>query len=320
MPLNFDMPLEKLHTYRGVNPCPADHDAYWARGLNEIDAIDPAVECIPAKFSAHCADCSDMYFTGTHGARIHAKLLVPKGIKKPRPAVLMFHGYSGSSGAWSDKLALVSQGYTVAFMDCRGQGGLSEDPGGIKGPTLRGHIIRGIEDHPDKLYYRQVFLDTVQMARIVMALPAVDETRVGVFGGSQGGALALACASLVPQIKLAAILYPFLSDYRRVWDMDLDTSAFAELWEYFRAHDPLHEREDQFFERLGYIDIQYLVHRIKAQVVMHVGLRDTTVPPSTQFASYNKINAPKDLVLYPDFGHELPAPFVDKSFEFLKGL
>ena len=31
----------------------------------------------------------------------------------------------------------------VAAMDCRGQGGLSEDVGGVKGTTVNGHIIRG---------------------------------------------------------------------------------------------------------------------------------------------------------------------------------
>ena len=29
MPLTFDFPLEKLKTYQGTNPSPADFDAYW---------------------------------------------------------------------------------------------------------------------------------------------------------------------------------------------------------------------------------------------------------------------------------------------------
>ena len=49
------------------------------------------------------------------------------------PAVLMFHGYSGSSGDWSDKLGYVALGYTVAALDRRGQGGLSEDSGHVQG-------------------------------------------------------------------------------------------------------------------------------------------------------------------------------------------
>ena len=41
MPL-LDLPLDKLKTYQGRNPRPADHDAYWARALAELDATPPA--------------------------------------------------------------------------------------------------------------------------------------------------------------------------------------------------------------------------------------------------------------------------------------
>jgi hypothetical protein len=69
--------------------------------------------------------------------------------------------------------------------------------------------------------YRQIFLDTAEMARIVMDMPEVDADRVGATGGSQGGGLTLACASLEPRVRRAAPCFPFLSDYRRVWDLDL---------------------------------------------------------------------------------------------------
>ena len=31
---------------------------------------------------------------------------------------------------------------------------------------------------------------------------------------------------------------------------------------------------------------------------------DTVCPPSTQFAAYNKIEAKKDILIYPDYAHE----------------
>ena len=52
--------------------------------------------------------------------------------------------------------------------------------------------------------------ELVQLARIVMAMPEVDSARVGAAGGSQGGGLTLACASLVPEISRAAPIFPFL--------------------------------------------------------------------------------------------------------------
>jgi cephalosporin-C deacetylase len=61
------------------------------------------------------------------------------------------------------------------------------------------------------------------------------------------------------------------------------------------------------FTKLGYIDLQYLAPRIKAKTLLCCGLMDTITPPSTQFAAYNKITAPKRYELWPDFGHEAPA-------------
>ncbi len=324
MPLTFDFPIEQLRTYQGINPRPADFDAYWANGMQEMNALDPELELVPAAFQAEGCECFDLYFTGVGGARIHTKLLRPKGVKTPHPAVLMFHGYTGNAGDWVDKLSYVAQGFTVAAMDCRGQGGSSEDAGRVSGNTLHGHIIRGLDDalrgHPEKLMFRQVFLDTAQLAKIVMAMPEVDPERVGALGGSQGGALTVACAALEPRIQKAAPMYPFLSDFKRVWSMDQGYLAYQELKEYFRFFDPTHENEERVFEMLGYIDIQNLAGRIEAEVLWATGLMDITCPPSSQFAAYNKITAKKTMVIYPDYDHEALPGFSDRAFQFMMDL
>ncbi len=316
----FEMPLEELRTYQGRNPRPDDFDQYWEAALAEMHSLDPQVDLCPAGPRTAAAECYDLYFTGVGGARVHAKYLRPRAAAEPHPAVLLFHGYSGSSGDWCDKLHYVSQGFSVAALDCRGQGGLSEDVGGVVGNTLRGHIIRGLDDRPEKLLFRQIFLDTAQLARIVMDMPEVDADRVGCTGGSQGGGLTLACAALEPRIARAAPLIPFLCDYQRVWEMDLAVAAYEELRAYFRMFDPRHEREQEIFTKLGYIDCQHLAPRIRAEVLMGVGLMDTICPPSTQFAAYNKIGSAKRMLLYPDFGHETLPGAADAVFEFMTGL
>lgn len=319
MPL-IDMPLEELKQYTGINPRPDDFDEYWERALAEMRATDPQVELIPSSFQVPFADCFDLYFTGVRGARIHAKYIRPKQVAKPHPAIVMFHGYYGNSGDWQDKLGYAALGYSVFAMDVRGQGGLSEDVGGVKGRTIEGHIIRGLDDEPDNLLFRHIFLDCAQLANIAMSMPEVDETRVGATGWSQGGALTIACAALEPRIKKLAPVYPFLSDYKRVWEMDLAKDAYAELRSYFRYFDPRHEREDEIFTKLGYIDIQHLASRIQGEVLMGVGLMDTICPPSTQFAAFNKIQSPKSLVIYPDFGHEGLPDLHDKIMQFMMEL
>ena len=319
MPLLFDMPVAQLPEYQGRNPRPDDHDAYWAGALAELDAQEAAVELQPADFQADFAECFHLWFTGVRGARVHAKLLRPKAPAGPGPAVLMFHGYSGNAGDWVDKLGYVAQGFTVAALDCRGQGGLSQDSGGQLGTTRQGHIIRGLAGPPEDMLYRQIFLDTAQLARLVMDMPQVDADRVCATGGSQGGALTIACAALEPRIYRAAPVFPFLSDYLRVWELDLDVNAYGELRSWFRHFDPLHEREQEVFTQLGYIDIQHLASRIQAEVMMGTGLMDQICPPSTQYAAFNRIGSPKSVRHYPDFGHETLPGHQDAIFEFLAG-
>ncbi|MBQ2932751.1 MAG: acetylxylan esterase [Clostridia bacterium] len=304
MPL-VDMPLEELKKYQGRNPKPADFDKYWDDAIAEMNSIDPNPQFILADVQFKNVECYDLYFTGTKGARVYAKFYKPKNIVGKAPAVLKFHGYEGNSGQWIDHLGYAGDGFVTAALDCRGQYGKSQDSNSVEGTTFKGHIIRGLSsDNPHDLLFRDVFLDTALLARIVMSLDYVDENRVGCCGGSQGGALTIACASLVPEIKIAAPEFPFLCDYKRVWEMDLATTAYGELKEYFRAYDPLHKHEDEIFTKLGYIDLQYLAPRIKAETTMFTGLMDTTCPPSTQFAAYNKMTCKKDFVIWPDFGHE----------------
>jgi cephalosporin-C deacetylase len=319
MPI-VDMPLAELERYAGRNPRPADFDEYWARGLAEMNALDPQIELRPAKFQASFAECFHLYFTGTRGARVHAKLMRPRTLRGKHPALLEFHGYAGNSGDFATKLAWVAAGFVVASLDCRGQGGLSDDAGGMCGTTLSGHIVRGLLDSPDQLLFRQIFLDTALLARIVLGFPEVDATRVAARGASQGGALTLACAALEPRVQRLTPVYPFLSDYRRVWEMDLAKDAYEELHTFFRRHDPTHEREDEFFEKLGYIDVQHLAPRIRGEVMMAIGLMDTVCPPSSQFAAFNKLRCPKSRVIFPDFAHENLPTWADREWEFLSPL
>lgn len=312
----LDMPIELLKAYCGTNPKPEDFEEYWEKALQEMWQVDARVEWIPAGFRTPFAECYDLFFTGVKGARVHAKFILPRERRGKIPAILMFHGYTDYSGEWSDKLQYAAAGFAVAALDCRGQGGMSEDVGGVKGTTVNGHIIRGLDGDEEDMLMRNIFLDTAQLAGIVMDMPEVDETRVGVTGGSQGGGLSLACAALEPRICRTGIQYPFLSDYKRVWDMDLAINAYAEIKTYFRQFDPLHEREKEIFEKLGYLDVHHLASRIRGKVLMAISIMDNVCPPSTQFAVYNNLVCEKESVLYHDYGHEWLKGFPDRLYHF----
>ena len=330
----IDLPLKELRKYRGMNPCPPDFDRFWDAAVEEVYSIDPEPEFTPSDFSTDYARCFDLTFTGVGNVRIHVRYLKPLAApgegSKPdsspesspdsSPAVLQFHGYTINAGDWFDKLPFAAAGFHVFAMDCRGQGGRSEASPGLLDSTLRGHIIKGLEDGPEHLSYRHIFLDTVQLSRVAAATEGVDAGRMGAMGGSQGGALTLACGALYPAIKRIVPMYPFLCDYKRVWDLDLGKQAYEEMVQFFKRFDPEHKREDEIFTTLGYIDVQFLAPRIQAEVLMCTNLMDEICPPSTQFAAYNKIPGTKAMKIYPDYAHERPPEFMDHAFRFLTGL
>ncbi|QDU32268.1 Cephalosporin-C deacetylase [Poriferisphaera corsica] len=314
----LDMPLKELKKYQGCSVKPDDFDAYWDRALDEMHSTKSNLQLDSSSYELPNTKFYDVWFTGVNNARIHARYAKPENTTGKIPLVVWLHGYSGAAPDWDEYLRFTALGMAVVALDVRGQGGISEDSGGAKGTTLRGHIIRGLEDHEDKLLFRDIYLDTAQLTELMMAMDDIDETRVATYGGSQGGALSLVCASLVPSIQRVVTSFPFLSDFQRVWNMDLSRKgAYFELSDFFRHHDPLHENMEKWYRRLGYIDIQNLVDRINGKVLFAATLLDDICPPSTQFAAYNKITAPKDMLIYHDFAHEHLPGWTSRAIHFI---
>lgn len=315
MPL-VDLPLEQLKSYTGRNPRPTDFDAYWTRALAEMDSLGCGYKVTRIE-SPKSVEWFDLHFIGVGGARIRARYARPAGLTEPRPAVLQFHGYKMGSCDWADTMKYVGLGFSFLAIDVRGQGGLSEDPGSISFNTLDGHITRGLSFGPERLFFRSVYLDCAQLANIVFELPNVDPTRVATIGSSQGGSLSLVTAALEPRISRCVSEFPFLCDFKRVWEMDLAKDAYQDMRDWLRKYDPKHNDIDKFWNDMGYIDIQNFADRIRAEVLMGTGLMDTICPPSTQFAAFNKLTSKKQMSVFPDFGHEAMRGFNDQAFQFL---
>lgn len=314
------MKIEELQQYQGINPKPRDFDTFWRRGVSLAKSHCATPQFGTAEVSFKGVECFNLFYNGLDGARIHAKYLRPKAKHGKCPLVFLFHGYTGNAGDWWEKLAWINQGFAVVAMDCRGQSGLSVDSSQTSGLTYTGQFIKGLLDEPERMVFCQMFLDIVILAEIMKALPEIDETKLAAHGGSQGGALSLVCAALVPEIRKVAVLYPFLTDYKKAYEIGCEASAYSELIPFFRAHDPRHERKQELFEKLGYIDVQNFSPMIQADVLWGVGLADTACPPITQFAAYNQLNCRKEIIIYPDYGHEFLPEFVDKCFLFIGAL
>lgn len=309
--------LEQYQTYLGTNPMPEDFDGFWAARMEEARQVPLDYTLSPSEIP-HFDTCRyyDLWFRGMGGARIYAKYLIPVS-RQPVPLVLQFHGYPGASRSWLEQSSYAGMGFALLAMDCPGQGGRGEDLGGYAGTTVSGHIVAGLDGPPEDMYYIRLHQNICILCRIVRELQGIDQGRIYINGASQGGGLGIACAALNPDLpRKAAILYPFLSDYQKVWELGADTIAYEGLRYYSRWFDPAGERMEEAFTKLGYIDTHNFAHMVRCEVLFGTGLADTVCPPCTQYAVYNNLSCKKRHILFPDYGHEEIQAFDDMILSF----
>lgn len=309
--------IEKLHDYHGLTPMPEDFDLFWDQRIAEADEVPLRYEITKSDIPAiPTCDFFTFCYQGMGGAKLYAKYLKPKAQQKI-PLVLQFHGYPGATRSWLEQSSFVGMGCAILALECPGQGGPGEDLGGYKGTTVTGHIVAGLDGPAKDMYYVRLHQNIRILCRIVRELEGIDQSRIFVNGASQGGGLGLACCALNPElINRAAILYPFLSDYRMVWEQDADIIPYEGLRYYSRWSDPDGRRVDEWFAQLGYIDSKNFAHRIQCPVLFGTGLEDPWVLPETQCAVYNELRCPKTRYLYPGYGHEEIAEFDDHILGF----
>jgi cephalosporin-C deacetylase len=301
----FDLPLDQLETYRPASTEPADFDAFWSDTLAEVrsHSLDARFEAVD--YHLRLIDSFDVTFNGFGGQPIKGWLLLPRQRNEPLPCLVEYLGYNGGRGFPIDWTLWASAGYAHLIMDTRGQGsgwrnGATPDLyAGGGNPTIAGFMTQGILD-PQHYFYRRVFSDAVRAVEAARSHPAIDPTRVGVFGGSQGGGITLAVAGLVPDVALAMPDVPFLCHYRRATEI-VDTYPYAEITRFCQRH---RDQLETVFRTLAYFDGVHFAARASAPALFSVALMDTICPPSTVYAAYNQYSGPRQIRVYPYNNHE----------------
>ena len=309
--------LEKMKHCRSAMPCPEDLDEFWDARIREAWELPLEYTVTPSEIPENPA-CRflEIRLKGVHGAELYCKYILPIREEKV-PVVLQFHGYPGATRGWFEYASFAGMGMAVIGMDCPGLGGKSIYNGSPKGTVCADHIVFGLEGEREHYYYTEVFMDTVLMVRLALALEELDSGRIYCNGGSQGGGLALVCAALSPeQVKACASLYPFLTDYRTAWEQNRDTVVYTGLKYYSRYFDPAGEHTEELYRKLSYIDVINLAGRIRCPVLYGTGLMDPYISPESQFAVYDRLQCPKKQFVYPDYGHEEIPDFDDRTIRF----
>lgn len=320
----FDLPLSELKKYLPAREEPADFDSFWKTTLDEARAFPLDANFERVDYGLVAQETYDVTFNGFGGQPVKGWLVLPAGAKhtSPLPVVVEFIGYGGGRQFGFNWLLWASAGYAHFVMDTRGQGSawsagdtpdLYADGGNAHFP---GSMTKGIHD-PKHYYYRRVFTDAVRAIEAATSHPAVDEARVAVTGGSQGGGISIAAAGLVPGVKVAMPDVPFLCHYRRATEIS-DAYPYKEIAEYCHVH---RDQVETVFDTLAYFDGMNFAARAQASTLFSVALMDQICPPSTVFGAYNHWASEKDIKVYTYNGHEGGQSFHDlEKLKFLKGI
>jgi cephalosporin-C deacetylase-like acetyl esterase len=165
------------------------------------------------------------------------------------------------------------------------------------GGALKGYPSFNIQDK-NRFYYKRVYLGCVRANDFLTSLPQYDGKNLVVTGGSQGGALSIVTAALDKRVQYLAALYPALSDVTGY----LQNRAGGWPHYFDKNNKPAHDFP-AIMQTLGYYDVVNFARRLTVPGMYTWGFNDETCPPTSMYAAYNLISAPKELFLALETGH-----------------
>jgi cephalosporin-C deacetylase len=276
---------------------PEDFDAFWQAGKEELSKVPmDARRTLVAELSTATVNVYHVSLANIRGSRVYGMVAEPKA-PGSYPAIL------GVPGAGVSKIGpMIELAQHGAITLAIGIHGIPLTLDQSAYPALASGALNGYPaynlDSRDRYYYRRVYLGCIRANDYLTSLPNWNGRDLAVTGGSQGGALSIVTAGFDPRVKALAAYYPALSD------MAGYVEGRAGGWPHvFRASGEGSNRTKEKLETASYYDVVNFARRVKAPGIYSWGYNDETCPPTSMYAAYNVIRAPKQLVLALETGH-----------------
>jgi cephalosporin-C deacetylase len=295
---------QTLENHKVAPTALSDFDEFWRSTLDTYLVKVPEYTLTPAQSPLTLVSVHDITVAGFNSDPIKGWFIQPQGRDEKTPCIIFYDGYGGGRGLPHEWLFWANVGYRVLVMDTRGQGGgfrVSHTPDGSypRDPQSPGFMTSGILDR-ENYYYRRVYVDAVSFVEVAKVLPGVDTERIVVAGGSQGGGIALAAASLADGVFAAMPDVPFLCHFKKATEM-VDTYPYHEITSYLRIN---RDKVEKVFETLSYFDNLNLVKRASCPALFSIGMHDPVCPPDTIFAVRNNYSGAVTTSIYEYNTHE----------------
>jgi cephalosporin-C deacetylase len=276
---------------------PVDFNQFWNDAKNELAKIplDAKMTLLPER----CTEKVNVYHVDIQNFRINSRLYgilcIPKREGK-YPALLTV---PGAGVRPYGNIALAEKGMITFETGIHGiPVTMDEDIYYDLGAgALRGYQNYNLDDR-DRFYYKRVYLGCVRANDFIFSLPQFDGSNLAVTGGSQGGALSIITAGLDPRVKYLAAFYPALCDVTGY------LKGRAGGWPHYfdKSNIEFNNKKDKI-ETCGYYDVVNFARLLKIPGIYSWRFNDDVCPPTSMYAAYNVITAPKSLYLALETGH-----------------
>jgi cephalosporin-C deacetylase len=277
---------------------PTDFDTFWGDAKADLAKIplDAKMTLMPER----CTEKVNVYHVNIQnfrvGARLYGILCMPKKEGK-YPALL--HVPGAGVRPYGGDIANAEKGIITLQIGIHGIP-VNMDPSvytDLGAGILNGYPNYNLDDK-NRFIYKRVYVGCVRANDFLTSLPQYDGSNLAVTGGSQGGALSIITAGLDSRVKWLGAFYPALSDVTGY------LKGRAGGWpHYFDKNNRAFNETKEKMTTVGYYDVVNFARRVKIAGMYSWGFNDETCPPTSMYASYNVINAPKDLFLALDTGH-----------------
>ena len=275
---------------------PSDFDSFWSSALAEARGVslEPTRRLLPER----CTDKVNVYEVSFQNIRWNSRtygiLCVPTKPGK-YPALLRVPGagvrpYQGD--VWT-----ASQGAITLEIGIHGVPVTMEQK--VYDNLMEGALNCYWEanmDSRDRSYYKRVIVGAVRAIDYIASLDEWNGTSLGVTGSSQGGFLSLACAALDKRVTFYGAVHAALCDHTA------SLKGVACGWPHYFYYDVKHA-DPKKIETSRYYDGVNFARRIQCSGWFSFGYNDEVVPPTTAYATYNTVTAPKELHVYQLTGH-----------------
>ncbi|MDB5137902.1 MAG: alpha/beta fold hydrolase [Mucilaginibacter sp.] len=289
-------PEEIRSTYKR----PDDFDAFWQAAKDELAKVKPEykVTHMPGMDTKTCRVFL-VQMQSLDNVTIRGWLTEPivKDPKKKFAIILALPGYQ------IELPPILTEDPDVAFLtlNVRGQGNSRE----FYNARKEEYVIHHIEDK-NKYVMRGVVMDCIRAMDFIYARPEFKHDNIFVKGGSMGGFLAVATASLDKRVNLCSAQSPIFADIRNlVTRVDFPISYINM---YLKTQPGL--TLNKILNNLDYFDAKNFAPNITCKLLMSIGLLDTYVPPTNDYVVFNDMTTKKKIFISKNLGHDVAPAYI----------